>query len=70
MLFYIFQLQCALEGNKDNITMTIILSMKKSEIEAHVDKVSNSPWNENLNLLVRIKFLKYSIYTFVYLNKN
>ena len=43
MLFYIFQLQCALEGNKDNITMTIILSMKKSEIEAHVDKVSNSP---------------------------
>jgi hypothetical protein len=70
MLFYIFQLQCALEGNKDNITMTIILSMKKSEIEAHVDKVSNSPSNENLNLLVRIKFLKYSIYTFVYLNKN
>ena len=70
MLFYIFQLQCALEGNKDNITMTIILSMKKSEIEAHVDKVSNSPSNENLNLLVRIKFLKYSIYTFVYQNKN
>ena len=70
MLFYIFQLQCALEGNKDNITMTIILSMKKSEIEAHVDKVSNSPSNQNLNLLVRIKFLKYSIYTFVYLNKN
>lgn len=35
---YRSELQCALEGNKDNITMTIILSMKKSEIEAHVDK--------------------------------
>ncbi|XP_052066407.1 doublecortin domain-containing protein 1-like isoform X1 [Mytilus californianus] len=41
------ELQCALDGNKDKITMTVILSMKKEEIEAHIEKAEAEI--ENLN---------------------
>ncbi|XP_076116553.1 doublecortin domain-containing protein 1-like isoform X1 [Mytilus galloprovincialis] len=41
------ELQCALDGNKEKITMTVILSMKKEEIEAHIEKAEAEI--ENLN---------------------
>lgn len=44
---YRSELQEALDGNRDKITMTVILSMKKSEIEAHLEKAEAEI--ENLN---------------------